>query len=79
MAQEAYFVDHDTYTSNIDSLKGYGYVQSSNVTMGASASGIIFIITGAATEQCEPDTGAWYIFSTTGAIHGTPCSRSRSR
>jgi len=36
-AQEAYFEDNGDYTSNIDSLKWYGYNQSYNVTMGASA------------------------------------------
>ena len=81
-AQEAYFVDHNTYTSNIESLKAYGYNQSFNVTMGASATETIYIITGTATKGCEPDTGAWYFISTTGTIHtqpihGTPCSRSR--
>jgi len=74
-AQEAYFVDHDTYTSNIDSLKEVGYRQSYNVIMGASATTITFVITGTAT-GCEPDTGTWSINSTTGEIDGTPCHYS---
>ena len=72
-AQEAYFVDHDTYTSNIDSLKGYGYNQTYNVTMGASATTTTFVITGTTTKRCKPDTGTWTFNSTTGNITGTRC------
>jgi len=70
-AQEAYFVDHDTYTTNIGSLTGFN--QSANVTMGASVTENTFIITGTVTKGCEPDTGTWSFNSTTGAIDGTPC------
>ena len=72
-AQEAYFVDHDTYTTNIGSLTGFN--QSSNVTMGDSVTENTFIIIGTVTKGCEPDTGIWAINSTTGDITGTPCSR----
>jgi len=72
-AQEAYFVDHDTYTTNIGSLTGFN--QSSNVTMGASVTENTFIITGTVTKGCEPDTGTWSYNSTTEAIDGAPCSR----
>jgi len=70
-AQEAYFVDHDTYTTNIDSLTGFN--QSANVTITAEASANTFVITGKATERCKPDTGTWSINSTTGEITGTRC------
>jgi len=73
MAQEAYFVDHKTYTSNIDSLKEVGYHQSANVTMGASATTTTFVITGTITKGCKANTGRWVIDSTTGAIDGTRC------
>ena len=70
-AQEAYFVDYDTYTTNIGSLTGFN--QSANVTMGASVTENTFIITGTVTKGCETDTGTWSFNSTTGAIDGTPC------
>ena len=70
-AQEAYFVDHDTYTTNIGSLPGYN--QSHNVTMSASATKTTFVITGTATKRCKPDTGTWSINGTTGEITGTRC------
>ena len=72
-AQEAYFVDHETYTSNIDSLKGYGYNQSYDVTMTASVTETTFIITGIATKRCKPDPGACTSNSTTGTLTGTRC------
>ena len=74
-AQEAYFVDHDTYISNIDSLKEHGYLQSINVTIAVEATATTYVITGIATKRCEPDTGIWFISSTTGDINGTQCSR----
>ncbi len=76
-AQENFFVDHGTYTSNIGSLKGYGYIQSFKVTMTAIASSTTFVITGTATKDCKANTGTWSFNSYTGAIGGTPCSRSR--
>ena len=75
-AQENYFVDHGTYTSNIGSLRGFGYIQSSKVTMTAIASSTTFVITGTARRGCKAKTGTWSFISTTGAIVGTPCSRS---
>ena len=76
-AQEAYFVDHDTYTSNIDSLKGYGYHQRYYVTMGTSATTTTYVITGTATKGCKENTGTWSINSIDGSISATPCSCSR--
>ncbi len=70
-AQESYFVDHDTYTSNIGSLTGLNQSAIVNITIEATAT--TFIITGTATEPCKPDTGIWSFNSTTGDINGTPC------
>ena len=77
-AQESYFVDHDTYTSNIGSLKETGYVQSDNVTMGARATTTTFVITGTIKKGCKANTGTWSINSTDGSISGTPCGKSWS-
>jgi len=72
-AQEAYFEDHDTYTSNIGSLTGFN--QGTNVIITMEATTTTYVITGTMTEGCEAYTGRWVIDSTTGKIDGTPCSR----
>jgi len=83
-AQEAYFVDHDTYTTNIGSLKVVGYRQSSNVTITASATKTTYVITGTITEGCKANSGTWSITSTWSSnsmnesISGTPCGKSWS-
>ena len=74
-AQEAYFVDHDTYTTNIGSLKRVGFNQSANVYITMEATTNTYVITGTMTEGCKANTGTWSYNSTTGAINGTPCSR----
>ena len=70
-AQEAHFVDYDTYTSNVGSLVGFNQNANVNITMEATTT--TFVITGTATERCKPDTGIWSFNSTTGKIDGTPC------
>jgi len=77
IAQEVYFADHGTYASDIGSLKGYGYNQSFKVTLTASVTSTTFVIIGTTTKGCKANTGTWHFISTTGAISGTPCSRSR--
>jgi len=72
-AQEAYFVDHETFTSNIDSLKGYGFNQSANVNINMEATATTFVITGTVKEGCKANTGTWFISITTGKITGTRC------
>ena len=73
MAQEDYFVDHDTYTSNIGSLKAYGFKQDANVNITMEATKLTFVITGTRKWGCNANTGTWSFISTTGAIDGTPC------
>ncbi len=48
-AQEAYYVDNSTYTSNTDNLSGasYGFMPSGNVTTAATATATSYVITGA--------------------------------
>ncbi len=70
-AEETYYKDNGKYTAKIDRLTGFN--QSDNVTITVEATATKFIITGTATERCEPDTGTWFISSTTGAINGTSC------
>ena len=70
-AQEAYFVDSDTYTSTPGSLTGFN--QSSNVTVATAGTSTTFLVTGTVTSGCSGSTGTWYISSTSGTIAGTPC------
>jgi len=70
-AEETYYKDNGKYTAKIDRLTGFN--QSDNVTITVEATATKFIITGTATERCEPDTGTWFISNTTGKITGTPC------
>jgi len=70
-SQEAYFVDHDIYTSNVGSLTGFN--QSANVNITMEATMTTYIITGTWTKGCKPNTGTWSFNSTTGEIDGTPC------
>jgi type IV pilus assembly protein PilA len=50
-AQEAYYVDHSTYTNNYADLEGasYGYEQSANVTVASEGDATGYVITGAHT------------------------------
>lgn len=72
-AEEAYFVDNDTYTSTISSTGLPGYNKSTNVTMTGASSSTTFIITGVPIKGCSSG-GTWSLSSTTGSISGSPCS-----
>jgi len=75
-AEEAYYKVNGTYTANIDSLTGFN--QSDNVAIAVEATATTYVIIGIVTRRrCKPNTGTWSFNSTTGAIHGTPCSLSR--
>ncbi len=70
-AEETYYKDNGKYTAKIDSLPGFN--QGDNVTITVEATTTTYVITGTATERCEPDTGTWSITSVDGPISGTPC------
>ena len=48
-AQEAYYVDYSTYTSDVDNLTGasYGFMPSGNVTSATTGTTTSYTITGA--------------------------------
>jgi len=73
LAQKAYFKDNRRYTSTIGSLKGYGFNQSSNVTIATQPTETSYVIAGKVTTGCEADTGMWLIDITTNTIDGAPC------
>lgn len=75
-AQEAYFVDKNTYTGgagNISAFTSRGFKQSSNVAVTAAGTVGGFVLTGTATAGCSASTGIWTFDSATGLITGTAC------
>ncbi|MBI3001004.1 MAG: prepilin-type N-terminal cleavage/methylation domain-containing protein [Deltaproteobacteria bacterium] len=75
-AQEAYFVDKNTYGSAAGSnlmFTSRGFKQSANVSITAAGTVGGFVLTGTATAGCSASTGTWIFDSATGLITGTQC------
>ena len=76
-AQETYFTENGRYTNSVSDLRnilsGAGISHSSNVHLTIEATTTTFVISGNVNEGCTPNTGTWFLNSTTGAIDGTPC------
>ena len=73
-AQEAYFVDKNTYTSTVaDLTTTRGFRQSVNVGITAAGTASGFVVGGTAIAGCSASTGIWTFDSTTGLITGTQC------
>jgi prepilin-type N-terminal cleavage/methylation domain-containing protein len=74
-AQEAYFGDKNTYSSDYTELLGTrGYRQSDNVTIATSGTAGGFTVTGTAKAGCAASSGTWTFNSGTGQITGTACN-----
>lgn len=76
-AQEAYFVDTDSYGSgNGSDLKftARGYRNSPDVTVTTTGDAIDFSVTGTSINGCSGGTGVWTYDSTTGVTTGVDCS-----
>jgi len=72
-AQEAYFVDSDTYTSAIADLTARGYKQGDNLTVGTTGAATTFFTIATVTKGCS--TGGVHTFtSSTGSLTASPCS-----
>jgi prepilin-type N-terminal cleavage/methylation domain-containing protein len=69
-AQEAYFVDQNTYTTALADLKGdRGYTQSENISSSITAgTSTTFIVAAVPETGCSGTTGTWRFTSTTGVI-----------
>jgi type IV pilus assembly protein PilA len=68
-AQEAYFVDRQTYSLALGDLVSYGFKQGANVGLGMSSSSTTFVITATHT-GC--DVGAAFTFQGYGVIQEPP-------
>ncbi len=73
-AQEAYFVDNNTYTSTVGNLTGAnGYRQTLNVSMTTTGSATGFTSTATAANGCGAGTGIATFDNATGLITVTAC------
>ena len=74
-AQEAYFVDNNTYTGSLTFLKSDGtYKQSAGIDLTLAASSTTFIISGVPATGCTGTTGTWSFTATSGLLTGTICN-----
>ena len=76
-AQEAYFVDTDSYGSgagNDIKFTSRGFRQSQNVNIATTGNSLDFTVTGTAVSDCTPGTGVWTFDSSIGVTTGTNCS-----
>jgi len=76
-AQEAYFIDMDTYgTGNGNDAKftSRGFRQSPSVNITTIGTAFDFTVTGTAIKGCSSGTGIWTFDSSTGMTLGTNCS-----
>jgi len=74
-AQEAYFVDNNTYTSSVADLLSFGYSQSANVTPSVpTANSTTFVVQAAAASGCGAGSGVATYDQATGQITLTKCA-----
>ncbi len=72
-AQEAYFVDSDTYTSTYGDLLTRGFKQGGNLTVGTVGTATTFTASATVTKGCSTNTGVHTFTSTSGLLTGTHC------
>ena len=74
-AQEAYFVDMNTYAVSTSGLTARGYKQGSNVGVATpSVSATTFIVSATVIQGCTSGSGTWAFTSSTGQLTGTACN-----
>jgi len=76
-AQEAYFVDSDTYGTGAGDTAQFtsrGFKQSSSVDITTTGNSLTFTVTGTAVKGCSSGTGVWTFDSSIGETTGTKCN-----
>ncbi|NIO08632.1 MAG: prepilin-type N-terminal cleavage/methylation domain-containing protein [Deltaproteobacteria bacterium] len=76
-AQEAYFLDTDTYASGNGSdtkFTSRGYRDNPDVSITTTGTAIDFTVTGTSVVGCSAGTGVWTYDSSTGLTVGVDCS-----
>lgn len=73
-AQEAYFVDKNTYSDTISGLTARGFKQSTNIGVATPAvSSTTFIVSATVIQGCTA-SGRWTFASSTGLLAGEVCN-----
>lgn len=74
LAQEAYYLENNTYTDDPDDLGGFGYTQSANITAAVTKGDeTTFVVTATVDEGCGEDTGVATYDQATGQVTLVNC------
>ena len=74
-AQEAYFVDKNTYSDTTSGLTSRGLKQSTNIGLAAPVpNATSFVVSATVIAGCSSGTGIWTFASTTGLLTGSTCN-----
>jgi len=71
-AEEAYFVDRNTYSSALADLTARGFKQSATINITPTGAATTFIMNGGSSAGCATG-GTWSFASSTGLLTGTNC------
>lgn len=75
ISQEAYFVDNNSYAKSVADLKGFGYVQSSNVDPKIeTGNATTFVVEASVKTGCKTKTGVATYDQATGQITLVKCA-----
>jgi len=75
LAQEAYFVDNNTYTATLADLTAFGYTRSANITAGiTTGDASTFVVTATVASGCRAGTGVATYDRGTGNVTLVKCA-----
>ena len=75
LAQEAYFLDNNTYADQAAALTAFGYSQSANITPAVtSADDATFVVTATVAQGCGEGTGVATYDQATGQVTLVKCA-----
>ncbi len=76
LAQEAYFLENNTYADDPTALGAFGYTQSANITPAVTeADETTFVVTATVNEGCGEGTGVATYDQATGQITMANCAQ----
>lgn len=75
LAQEAYFLENNTYADDPADLGAFGYTQSRNITSAVTnADAVTFVVTATVNDGCGANTGVATYDQATGQITMVNCA-----
>ena len=75
LAQEAYFVDNNTYTATLADLTAFGYTQSANITPAiTTGDASTFVVTATVASGCGAGSGVATYDRATGKVTLVKCA-----